>query len=251
MMNRLLLPTIALLVLFCAVPVLAQKPFRFTVQMGPSLPLDKFKSVDIQASDAGFALRGFSMNIDGDYTLNSRIFLSGRLLLSTFPVDEPKYNAKLDQDIKAYLPDSASAAHYNPGYWLWTSPLLGAKFNYPLKLNQTWVEVAAYTGIQLTQLPDQSMLVHDEAQKRRIITENTDSYVLSSPLMVDAGFRFRISDQTQLNLKASYYRSSASYNHISYIIKDQEAEIGQTIKSVQQHIPINTLSFTIGFTYLL
>ncbi len=232
------------------VPVSAQSPFRASISMGVSKPLNPFSNNDLNAIDAGFARQGFVLNIDGDYFLHKRFALSGRLLVSTHPIDESAYNTKLDQDVEAYKPDSARNIIYNAGNWLGISPMVGAKYNYPLILNRAWIEAGLFTGIQFTSVPDQYMMVDDEVKKRMVISENLERSDISFPIVAEGGLRVKINELTQLNMKLSYYQSKAEYTHVSYLSDYNGAQIGERIKETHQEIPIKNIQFSVGLTYL-
>jgi len=234
----------------CFTQVSAQSPFRASVSMGLSKPLKPFSNIEMTSPDAGFARQGFVLNVDGDYFLHKRFALSGRLLVSTHPIDESAYNTKLDKEVEAYKPDSARNIIYNAGNWLWISPLIGAKYNYPLVLNRAWIEGGVFTGIQFTSVPDQYLMVDDEVKKRMVISENLERSDISFPLVIEGGLRVKINELTQLNMKLSYYRSKAKYTHVSYLSDYNGIQIGERIKETRQEIPIQNLQFAVGLTYL-
>lgn len=229
----------------------AKNPVRATISMGTSTPLKPFSSRDFSDSHAGFANQGFVVNVDGDFFLNNRFALTGRMHLNNNPIDQASYFTKLDHDVLSYMPDSSKNAFYNEGNWLWIAPMAGIKYNYPLILNKAWVEVGLFSGVQFSKIPDQNMVVEDEVTKERIITKNLERSDIVFPLAIEGGLRMNINRLTQLSLKAAYYHSKVDYTHVSYKVDANGAQVGETINQVNQSVQTNSLQFTLGLSYRL
>jgi hypothetical protein len=252
-MKKLLITIIAVASVAIApsVPTFGQSSLNTSVSMGYVIPLGKLRSTNTGTENAGYSDPGFNLIVDCDYPLNDQLSLSGRVYFGTTTIDQSSYMKKMNLDIGSYLTDNAST-HYDIGYWVWTAPMVGAKFSYPLKgYKQAWLEGGIYTGINFSQIPDQNMLVVDSVNSRVVITENKESLDFSLPIMIDAGIRMKINSQMQVNIKAGYFQTWTKYTHWSYWGYENGSEIEGTIKETAQKIPVKTLNFSIGLVYSL
>jgi hypothetical protein len=236
--------------LFISMGVNGQSPVKIGISMGTVYPLGEFKSYDFESNQAGFSLSGFNLNIDGDYFVNNRVALSGRIFLGTTGINEAAYMTKMDTDVKQYLMPNLETTRYDIGSWTWISPMGGIKLNYPIVLNKIWIEGGAYCGINFSPIPNQSMIIADSIQKHLVITENTERMDYSFPVLFDGGFRFKMNDKTQLSLKASYYQTNTKYTHKSYIVQENKTDIID-IKTSAQQIPVKTVNISLGLVYSL
>jgi hypothetical protein len=236
--------------LFFTAGIYAQSPVKIGISMGTVYPLGDFKSYSFESEKAGFSETGFNLNIDADYYLHNRFALSGRIFLGTSGMNEAAYMDKMDNDVRQYLMPTLESTRYDIGSWVWIAPLGGVKMNYPIVLNKVWIEGGAYCGINFTPIPNQSMIIADSIKKHLVITENLEKMDYSFPFLVDAGFRFKINDNTQFNLKASYFQTLTKYTHKSYVVEENKTEPIE-IKSTVQQIPIKTINFSIGLIYNL
>lgn len=238
--------------------VLAIIPFSKTfaqvnvdISMGTSVPIGAFADNDNASNKAGFAKPGFTMNIDGNYFLNGRLSISGRVTMGNLTIDEDAFYGKLRDEVISYLPDSAADMNFNAGSWLWISPMVGFKYNYPIVSNRTWFEAGIFTGVNFIYIPDHSLMVDDVAGKQYVIAENTKQTDISIPVMIDAGIKTQINKNMCFNVKVSYFQSKAEFEHKSYLRKYGESEIHKEIHSTDYAVPVKTLQFSVGLTYLI
>ena len=218
--------------------------------MGPVLPLGEFKSVDNSNLNAGFAGSGFTLNFDGDYYLTHRIAFSARFHFSLSSFNDVEVADWLKQEAGGYYKEDTMAIK-SIGYWQWSSPLVGIKYNYPIVINKLYFDAGAFSGVCIASVPTQSLKIDDPDNQQIFYSENITKTNYALPLMLDAGLRLRFNDTIQLKLMASYYQSKITYQHVNYIISESTPLKPQTISTQDMTVPLKTLNFSVGLVYSL
>ena len=218
--------------------------------MGSVLSLGEFKSVDNSNQNAGFAGSGFTLNFDGDYYLTHRVAFSARFHFSLSSFNDAEVADWLKQEAGDYYKEDTMAIK-SIGYWQWSSPLVGIKYNYPIVINKFYFEVGAFSGLCIAPAPTQSLKIDDPDNQQIFYSENITKTNYALPLMLDAGFRLRFNDTIQLKLMASYYQSKIAYQHVNYIVSESVPLQPQTISTRDMAVPLKTLNFSIGLVYSL
>lgn len=242
---------IALLILLSQI-TFAQSKVKVGVSMGPVFPLGSFSSTNSNSLSAGYSETGFNLAIDADYFLHNRFALSAKLFFGTTTIDADAFSVRLNNELAAYmnLKNSENKVNYDINYWQWSSPLVGAKYNYPISINKIYVEVGAYSGVNFTQIPDQNLSYLDSENSREIISQNDTDKDISIPLSITCGVRFKINEKMQLRFNADYFYTKANYSHVNYI-KGENANKREEISVEQFSVPIQTISATVGLVYVL
>jgi hypothetical protein len=225
----------------------AQEKFKVGISMGQVYPLNDFKSIAPALLTAGYAQTGFTLNVDGDYFLHNRFSVSLRFHFGNAPINQPEYKKKMANELAGYF-STNDTVQYDINYWQWVSPLIGCKFNYPIILNKVYVEAGIFTGINFTQIPNQNLVFNDKANKQLVISQNVETTDISIPLSCNAGFRFRINETIELKVNAEYFQTNTSFNHVSYVKKDN-SNVKTEIAKIENQIPIKTLNATLGLVY--
>src|SRR5665647_1512592 len=71
-----------------SIPLSAQPDnWYFSISMGGCLPLGSFADTNPAKTGAGFALKGFTLNLDATYPLSNNWGLKGMVMLNNNPVD--------------------------------------------------------------------------------------------------------------------------------------------------------------------
>lgn len=225
----------------------AQENFKVGISMGEVYPLGIFKSTVASSNKAGYAQTGFTLNVDGDYFLQNRFSVSLRFHFGNAPINQSEYKVRLDKELKNYISEN-DTVQYDINSWQWVSPLIGCKFNYPIVLNKVYIEAGIFTGINFTQIPNQNLVFNDRKNKQLVISQNIETSDISIPVSCNAGFIFRINKTVEFKLNAEYFRSKATYNHVSYLEKENSTE-NIEIAKYELNVPIETINATLGLVY--
>jgi len=230
----------------------AQSKVKVGISMGPVFPLGNFSSTDNNSLSAGYSETGFNLAIDADYFLHNRFALSAKLYLGTTTINVDAFSSRLNSELASYmdLKNSENKVNYDINYWQWSSPLIGGKYNYPIVINDTYIEIGAYTGVNFTQIPDQTLSYWDSEKSRDIISQNDKDKDISIPLSITCGIRFKIKEKMQLRINADYFYTKANYPHVNYIKGGNVNERDEISKEVFS-VPIQTISTSIGLIYNL
>jgi len=229
-----------------------QSKVNIGISMGPVFPLGNFRSMNNNSLSAGYSESGFNLAIDADYFLHNRLALSAKLILGTTTIDADAFSTRLDNELAGFmnLKNDKNKVNYDINYWQWSSPMIGAKYNYPITINKTYVEIGAYTGVNFTQIPDQNLSYLDSENSREIISQNDTDKDISVPLSVTCGVRFKIKEKLQLRINADYFYTKANYTHVNFI-KGSDANQREEISKEQFSVPIQAISTSVGLIYTL
>lgn len=227
----------------------AQNPVKVSLTMGSAIPLAEFKSSDNSKLDAGFSNKGFILNIDADYYLHNRLCLSGRFHFGMSDIaDKPAFNWMKSNLGNNFFEDSIKT---NYGFWQWSAPLLGAKFNYPLIINKLYIETGLFSGFAITQIPILYIELNDIDTARKIFSQNITKSVYSMPFMADLSLRLILNDRIQLKIQSSYFQTATNHQHTSYFSNLNTPKINNEIKTVNLKVPIKTINLSAGLVYTL
>jgi hypothetical protein len=239
------LSTVAfLLIAYSAFP---QSKFRADISMGVVSPLGDFKKSDINLATSGYATSGFTLNAEANYSIYKDMALSLRFHFGNAPLDKNKFEAWFDNKLGSYItePDSVN---YAINFWQWATPLLGIKYSLPIIKNKVFFDGGLFSGVSFNQIPDQGLTFNDTENKKVLVSENTDETTLSASLAATAALRFRISSNVELKIEASYFGTTISYNHASYLVTETDVV---EISTARFEIPVKTIDTTIGLVYWL
>ncbi|MBP7507699.1 MAG: outer membrane beta-barrel protein [Prolixibacteraceae bacterium] len=231
----------------------AQSEFKFGISMGPVVPIGDFKNIDNNSFNSGYAKTGFSLTVDGNYYIHNRVAISAAFHFGNSAIDGSLYSNRLYNELAAYLPpieEKSEEVKFTINEWLWAAPLIGAKYNYPVSINKIYVEVGAFTGVSFTQIPDQNLFYLDGKNDREILSQNVEDKVITVPIMLNGGIRFKINKRMQFSITSEYYYTRVDFTHVSYIKLDNSVENTELFKN-SFSVPIRTINFKAGLIYNL
>lgn len=242
---------ISLVMLFvaCAVSAQAQQEWRFGITMGSLFPMGTFKGVDVADPNSGYSELGFSLNLDGDYYLNERISVGGRLNLSRAGIDSEAFGKQLDIWFADYLIEDQT--RYDINSWSWNTVAVGIKGNLPFFSNKVFIEAGIFPGLAIPSVPDVNISIDDKENQQFVIGQSEKKTKVAFSAMGDLGFRFKISSQMQFALRGSYLLSKFSFDHVGY---KKSYELNRTdvkIYDREMSVPVHALGVSVGLVYLL
>lgn len=227
-----------------------QSNFKASISMGSVMPIGEFKSTDNSDLNAGFSKSGFTLNFDGDYYLSHRVAVSARFHFSLSSLNDPEVSKWLKNQAGEYFLEDSMATK-SVGYWQWSAPLIGVKYNYPIIINKLYFEAGFFSGLSITPVPTQSLQIDDTANERVIYSENIVKTSYAVPIMIDAGLRIRFNESIAIKLQSSYFQSKASYKHSNYIVNAIATLQPEAISTTDIKVPLKALSFSVGLVYSL
>ena len=98
------------LLLVCAlmllsIPLSAQPDnWYFSISMGGCLPVGSFADTNPAKTGAGFAVKGFALNLDATYPLSNHWGLKGMVMLNNNPVDRNGMGTMMESRMKKLVP---------------------------------------------------------------------------------------------------------------------------------------------------
>lgn len=229
----------------------AQDKFKVGISMGNVTPIGDFGSIKFPSPNSGFAQPGVSLNFDGDYKLHNRISLTGRLNFGMASMNEKAIGDWLESNMFDFLSEDSEKNLASIDYWQWSSPMIGAKYNYPIIINKLYFETGVFTGISIVQTPDQNLTIIDEVNKKQIFSENVEPTTTSVPFMADVGFRYVLNENMQIEVKSSYFQSKAKYDHVEYESYFDSPDINKEYGRTTMEIPIKTINISVGIIYTI
>lgn len=252
-MNKSILYTTAtfLIIILFSIISFAQEKFKVGISMGNVTPLGEFGSIDFPNSNSGFSESGFTLNFDGDYKLHNRVSLSARINFGMTSMNTTEVVNWLESEMFDYLNEDKEFNRYSIDYWQWSSPMIGAKYNYPIVVNKLYFETGVFTGISIIQTPDQNLAILDETSKKEYFSENIKTTPVSIPIMADAGFRYVLNENMQIEIKSSYFQTKANYEHVNYVSNVESSVVSEELKRQEMSVPIKTLNVSVGIIYTI
>lgn len=227
----------------------SQDKFKVGIAMGSILPVGEFQKRDNSLLDAGFAESGFTLSFDGDYYFTRRLALTGRFYFGMTSMNKQSNVQWLENQLgESYNDDSVSTSI---GYWQWSAPLLGIKYNYPIIINRFYFETGVFTGLNITSVPTQTMKIVLADEEQSIYSENIPGQAFSVPFMADAGFRIMMGEGLQLKINSSWYQAMSRYEHVEYLVNDKTNKVDEEFERYQLAVPLKAFNFNIGLIYNL
>jgi hypothetical protein len=226
----------------------AQEKFKTAISMGQVFPLGEFNSIDITSAKAGYAQRGFTLNIDGDYFINNQFSVSMRFHFGNAGINRSGNGKLLYNGLQNYFTSGNDTLEYDINYWQWASPQIGCRYHYPIVLRKLYFEAGIFTGISINQIPDQNAVYKDVKNDQLVISQNDGNNDISVPLSLCAGCWFQITKVMQFKVNLEYFRTSINYSHSIYT-QSSESSYKTLISSTNYTIPIQTLDLSVGLVY--
>lgn len=248
--NTALLTTIAILLILLPQFISAKKKIHAGISMGSVLPISDFASNNLLFNNSGFAKPGFTMNFDGDYYVHNRMAISARFHFGQTTTDNKATYQWLQNFTSDYINKGNDSLRNNIGNWYWSSPLLGIKINYPIVLNNIYIDGGIFSGLNISHPSLQQVRIINKTTKKEIYSENNTNAVYSIPLMLDIGIRIILNKNIQLKIQSSYYNAKSNYEQYIYSISPGESSI-EKLESQNIKQTIETINLTFGLIYIL
>lgn len=244
----------AILFLFLSFQVLAQPDnWYFSINMGGCWPAGSFANANPANADAGFAQRGFTLNLDATYPFSENWGIKGMVMLNSNPINRNGMGTMMETRMKKQVPFAETERDnllltVNP--WLSNSVVVGPVFT--VNFDKFSWDIVAMTGLNITYLPNQNLLFSPPDKNWQYLQRNTNTVSLSLDLLVGTAVRVKITDKVQLKLATDYQHSRATNKYEE--LKSTKANNIITIENlgsgsdlVRKQVVIGT----VGFVYYL
>ncbi len=225
----------------------------FSISMGRCWPTSTFADTNPVNTDAGFALRGFALNLDATYPLSSHWGLKGMVMLNSNPIDRNGMGTLMENRMKMLVPFSETEREFlslSVNSWMSNSLIFGPV--YTINFDRLAWDFQAMTGMNVTYLPDQKLLFANPAHNWEYLQRNTNTINLSMDFLAGTALRMKVTEKIHLKLSADY-QYSQSTNKWEELKSVKE---NNTITSVQLNrgtttVIKNAVIGSVGFVYYL
>lgn len=239
---------ILVLVLF-STTAFSQDKFFASVSMGKVFPFDQFASSNLESKNSGFSKDGFNLSIDGDYQLHRRWAASLRLNLMNTTFNEESVIQLLKNEMSSFA-KATDSVQFDISYWLWISPMVGVKYNYPIIINKLYVEAGIFSGINFVQIPDQNVYFNDKEKERTVFSQNMGETDITFPLAANIAFLYRLNKRMQLKISSEYFSTRTAFDHKTFYRMNKGTEAVE-LSGYHVNVPIKTMNITLGLVYNL
>jgi hypothetical protein len=245
---------IAFVLLLCSFNLSAQPDnWYFSISMGGCWPLKSFGNTDPAVPNAGFALNGFSLNLDAVYPLTNHWGVKGMVSLNTNPVDRNGMGTMMENRMKQQVPFTEADREnltLNVNSWMTNSVIFGPVFT--INFDRIAWDFQAMMGMNVTYLPNQQLLLTNPAGNWEYLQHNTNSINLSLDYLTGTALRIKVTEKIQLKLAVDYQRSQSTtkWEEIKST-KNNNVIITDQLNSGSTVVPKEVVMGTLGFVYYL
>ncbi|HWS00048.1 MAG TPA: hypothetical protein VN249_05490 [Prolixibacteraceae bacterium] len=225
----------------------------FSLSMGGCWPVSSFGDTNPENEDAGFALKGFALNLDATYPLNTHWALKGMVMLNSNPVDRNGMGTMMENRMKQQVPfteEERDNLTLTVNSWMSNSMLFGPVFT--VYINKLSWDFHAMTGMNVTYLPNQKLLYKHSSGSWEYLQHNTNTTNVSMDFLAGTAFRFGVTEKVQLKLAfdCQFSRSNTKYEEIK-TTKTNEVITTEILNSGNTLVPKQVVMASIGFVYYL
>ncbi|MEI7828191.1 MAG: hypothetical protein WCI31_00405 [Prolixibacteraceae bacterium] len=233
-------------------PLAAQTDnWYFSLNMGGCWPLGTFAGNNPAKTDAGFASRGFALNLDATYPLGSNWGLKGMVMLNNNTVDRNGLGTMMENRMKKLVPFSENERDnltLTVNSWMSNSIVFGPVFS--LNFDKFSWDFQAMAGMNITYLPNQKLLFKPSAGTWEYLQHNTNNTNVSLDLLAGTALRFKVNEKVQLKIAMDYQhsRSKNSYEEL----KTTKLSSTTTVDKLafgSTNVPKQVLIGSVGFVY--
>jgi hypothetical protein len=238
--------------LLLSVPLFAQQDnWYFSLNMGRCWPMGTFAGNNPAKTDAGFATRGFALNLDATYPLGSSWGLKGMVMLNSNPVDRYGLGTMMETRMKKLVPFSETERDnltLTVNSWMSNSIVFGPVFS--LNFDKLSWDFQLMAGMNVTYLPEQKLLFKPSVGTWEYLQHNTNSTNVSLDLLAGTALRFKVNEKVQLKIAMDYQisRSKNSYEELK-ITKLNNTTTVDKLTSGSTNVPKQVVIGSIGFVY--
>ncbi len=244
----------AIAFLFLSFQVTAQPDnWYFSINMGGCWPTGSFANANPANADAGFALRGFALNLDATYPLSSNWGLKGMVMLNSNPIDRNGLGTMMEKRMKNQVPFTETERPnlaLTVNSWMSNSMVFGPVFT--LNFDRIAWDFQVMVGLNVTYLPNQNLLFTNTTKNWEYLQRNTNPVNLSLDLLAGTALRFKVTEKVQLKVALDYQHSKATnkYEELKTTKVNSTITIDH-LNSGSNIIPKEVVVGTVGFVYYL
>lgn len=250
-MKNLLLVIVFLVVSFN----LAAQPdnWYFSISMGGCMPIGTYAKTDPAISDAGFARKGFALNLDATYPFNANWSFKGMVMLNNNPVDRNGMGTMMENRMKKVVTFTEAERDnltLTVNSWMSNSMVFGPVFT--INFDKLAWDFQVLAGLNVTYLPNQKLLYKPSIGSWEYLQRNTNSTNASLDLLTGTAFRFKVTDKLQLKVSADYQhtRSKTSFEELK-TTKVNSVMTVDRLNSGSVVVPKQVVMASVGFVYYL
>ena len=244
----------AFVLLFLSTQLSAQPDnWYFSITMGGCWPVGTFANTNPANTDAGFAVRGFALNLDATYPVSSHWGLKGMVMLNSNPVDRNGLGTMMETRMKKQVPFTEAERDnltLTADAWMSNSVVFGPVFT--LNFDRIAWDFQAMAGINVAYLPNQNLLFKDPSLSWEYLQRNTNSINVSLDFLAGTALRMKVTEKVQLKLALDYQRSRSknSYEELK-INKVNNLTTVDHLSSGSTIVPKEVVVGSVGFVYYL
>lgn len=243
-----------LVLLFLSAHLSAQPDnWYFSITMGGCWPVGSFAKTNPANTDAGFAVRGFALNLDATYPVSSHWGLKGMVMLNSNPVDRNGMGTMMENRMKKQVTFTETERDYltlTTDSWMSNSMVFGPVFT--LNFDRVAWDFQAMAGLNVAYLPNQKLLFKDPSLNWEYLQRNTNSINVSMDFLAGTALRVEVTEKVQLKLALDYQRSRSKNSYeelkttkVNNLITTTHLSSGSTI------VPKEVVVGSVGFVYYL
>jgi hypothetical protein len=245
---------LSFVLLFISLQLSAQPDnWYFSITMGRCWPTGTFADTNPDNTDAGFALSGFSLNLDATYPLSSHWGLKGMVMLNSNPVDRNGMGTMMENRMKEQVPFTETERDFltlSVNSWMSNSLIFGPV--YTINFDRLAWDFQAMTGMNVTYLPDQKLLFANPAHNWEYLQHNTNTINVSMDFSAGTALRMKVTEKIHLKLSADYqYSQSKNKWEELKSVKENNVITTTQLNSGTTTVVKNAVIGSIGFVYYL
>ncbi len=225
----------------------------FSISMGGCWPVGSFANTNPAKTDAGFALKGFALNLDATYPLGTNWGLKGMVMLNNNPVDRNGMGTMMEYRMKKLVPFTEAEREnltLTVNSWMSNSLIFGPVFT--LNFDRFAWDFQAMAGMNVTYLPNQKLLFKNTVNNWEYLQHNTNSVNVSYGLLAGSALRMKVTEKINLKLAMDiqYSRSKTNYEELK-TTKLNNTTTTEQLNSGSTVVPKEAVIGSIGFVYYL
>lgn len=237
-----------------SIPLSAQPDnWYFSISMGGCLPLGSFADTNPAKAEAGYALRGFALNLDATYPLSSHWGLKGMVMLNNNPVDRNGMGTMMESRMKKLVPFTEAERDnltLTVNSWMSNSLVFGPVFS--LNFDRFAWDFQAMAGMNVTYLPNQKLLYKPSSGSWEYLQHNTNNIHVSLDLLAGSAVRFKATEKLQLKVAVDYQHSKSknSFEELKTTKTNGSTSV-ESLNSGTTEVPKQVVIGSVGFVYYL
>jgi hypothetical protein len=250
MKNTLLL----IVFLFLSAHLTAQpENWYFSMTMGGSWPVGSFAETNPTSSGAGFALKGFALNLDATYPLSPNWGLKGMVMLNNNPVDRNGMGTMMENRMKKLVPFTEAQRDnltLTVDSWVSNSIVFGPVFT--INFDQVAWDFQAMAGMNISYLPNQKLLFKTADNNWEYLQRNTNSVNISYDLLAGTAVRLKVTDKIHLKVGMDFQHSRSKTNFEELKTTNQNSTTTtEQLNSGSNSVSKQVVIASAGFVYYL